>query len=993
MKRYLWSILAVVGLAATSAEAQIAALNGVCENGGRHATVQGLNATNFQLGVIPSCTISVYLTGTTTKATIFADSLGTPLANPFTGAVVGSTAPGQWLFYAATGVGYDVTMSGGIAPNTFPTPVTLTDLIVGGGGGGGGVSSFSSGNLLPLFTTNVANPTTSPALSFNPQSVPNLSFYGNVTPTINPPQFVTFVAGANISLTPSGGNTLTFSAAGGGCGPLAGDTTSTNCGTGNLATPFTPPAFNQAFGDNNLNTAGGTNLVSVGNANGNLFPNNEFVGIGDTNGASIPSGHGSNDVIGIGNNNIATVVGGIPDLICIGDANCQTISWLQDSVAIGNANFSNNVGTGNGTNLTEAVGIGLTNGWYINTGGSIVAIGQNNAGGIRTAGSTNVFEIIALGDSSAQLIGNNVSDVIAQGDGAAATLPTNSADIVAIGDGADKQCNTFTGCAGGIPNPVAVNDVIAIGDGTAGFNQASQIVAIGKNALGPVSVGAGVGTFSYNSGTLITAVGVNTLASNSTGSRNAAYGAYAGCDGYVENSSIGNCNQTGSNNSWFGYDSGPNTTTQLSNTAAFGYQAHNTASNQIVLGNSSMTTAYLFGTGTGCLSASAGGLISGSGSGCGAGGGGASNVTVNGGSTLTTANFGASPAAGTNGINVTWQVSAPNVSAEIVGDGVSTHFLNGTGTFTAPAGSGTVTSIATTAPLGGGPITTTGTLTCATCLVASSPAVGILHVAGATQTATSSAVNLATADVTGLLPIANGGTGTATPNLVAGANVTISGSWPNQTINAPAAGSGISGLTAGVVPLAGSPTTITANSHIDDGVTTAATLTATEPIAITGATHGMSIPAGTAVAGAANTVIYASDATSGFAEVNENNTGLARICTSANSVCTGGGGSAIVASAEVVSFTTTPTFSVATNVSRIVLTNNITSFTLAAGSDGQDKKLCFKQGAGPFTVVPPANVHGFFTIGTVNAEWNCQSFVYDNTDSIWLSTSPGTVNQ
>jgi hypothetical protein len=40
--------------------------------------------------------------------------------------------------------------------------------------------------------------------------------------------------------------------------------------------------------------------------------------------------------------------------------------------------------------------------------------------------------------------------------------------------------------------------------------------------------------------------------------------------------------------------------------------------------------------------------------------------------------------------------------------------------------------------------------------------------------------------VTGLLPVANGGTGTATPGLVQGANVTISGSWPNQTINATA---------------------------------------------------------------------------------------------------------------------------------------------------------------------------------------------------------------
>jgi hypothetical protein len=36
--------------------------------------------------------------------------------------------------------------------------------------------------------------------------------------------------------------------------------------------------------------------------------------------------------------------------------------------------------------------------------------------------------------------------------------------------------------------------------------------------------------------------------------------------------------------------------------------------------------------------------------------------------------------------------------------------------------------------------------------------------------------------VTGILPIANGGTGTATPALVAGANIVITGSWPGQTI-------------------------------------------------------------------------------------------------------------------------------------------------------------------------------------------------------------------
>jgi hypothetical protein len=156
--------------------------------------------------------------------------------------------------------------------------------------------------------------------------------------------------------------------------------------------------------------------------------------------------------------------------------------------------------------------------------------------------------------------------------------------------------------------------------------------------------------------------------------------------------------------------------------------------------------------------------------------------------------------------------------------------------------------------------------------------------------------------------------------------------------------------------------------------------------------HGITIPASSGglpspTASAAG--IYTDS--SANLSASENGGAFSRICTVGNALCNGT--SAVVASAEVVSFSTTPTFSTTTNVSRIVLTGNITSFTLAAGSDGQDKKICFKQGAGPFTVVPPANVHGFMTVGTVNAEWSCQAFAYDNTDSIWLATSAGTINQ
>jgi hypothetical protein len=48
-----------------------------------------------------------------------------------------------------------------------------------------------------------------------------------------------------------------------------------------------------------------------------------------------------------------------------------------------------------------------------------------------------------------------------------------------------------------------------------------------------------------------------------------------------------------------------------------------------------------------------------------------------------------------------------------------------------------------------------------------------------------------TTHVSGILPVANGGTGTATPSLVAGTNVSITGTWPNQTINASGGGGSV----------------------------------------------------------------------------------------------------------------------------------------------------------------------------------------------------------
>lgn len=124
--RKIGILLAVLAGCVTHLNAQtLGALSGFCNQGGTHATTSGLSSTNYQQGLIPSCTITVYLAGTTTKATIYKDGSSTPLDNPFTANAVGAAAPGQWTLFAAVNTGLDVIGSGGISPNTYATPVTL----------------------------------------------------------------------------------------------------------------------------------------------------------------------------------------------------------------------------------------------------------------------------------------------------------------------------------------------------------------------------------------------------------------------------------------------------------------------------------------------------------------------------------------------------------------------------------------------------------------------------------------------------------------------------------------------------------------------------------------------------------------------------------------------------------------------------------------------------------------------------------------------------
>lgn len=93
------------------------------------------------------------------------------------------------------------------------------------------------------------------------------------------------------------------------------------------------------------------------------------------------------------------------------------------------------------------------------------------------------------------------------------------------------------------------------------------------------------------------------------------------------------------------------------------------------------------------------------------------------------------------------------------------------------------------------------------------------------------------ANVTGIVAVANGGSGTATPSLVAGTNVTITGSWPNQTI-AATGGSG-SGTVTDV-------SVVSANGFAG----TVATPTTTPAITLTTSITGVLKGDGTAISAA-----------------------------------------------------------------------------------------------------------------------------------------------
>lgn len=95
-------------------------LQGWCQQGGQQVqTGANLSTTRVQRSY-PSCTVSIYNSGTAVLATIYSDNMSTPKANPFS-----ASATALWFFYAAN-ARYDVTISGG----GLASPITYSDFLL-----------------------------------------------------------------------------------------------------------------------------------------------------------------------------------------------------------------------------------------------------------------------------------------------------------------------------------------------------------------------------------------------------------------------------------------------------------------------------------------------------------------------------------------------------------------------------------------------------------------------------------------------------------------------------------------------------------------------------------------------------------------------------------------------------------------------------------------------------------------------------------------------
>jgi hypothetical protein len=238
----------------------------------------------------------------------------------------------------------------------------------------------------------------------------------------------------------------------------------------------------------------------------------------------------------------------------LGTTNGQAILFKANGTMVGQLQY------GSGANVSFGVSAG--NGW--NTLCCNVAIGanslQSNTSSNNTGVGYNTLASCTTGEENTAI-----------GSGVAAAITTGQ-DNCALGSYTMNNLTTGSyNCAYG---PGSLISLISGGGNSAyGYLTLNQNTAYYNSAFGFQSL------YSNTSGSPNSAFGYQCLVDNTTGANNAAFG----------NSTLAN-NTTGSDNTAIGAYSGPASGyTNLSNTGCFGYGATVSASNNIQIGNSSIT--------------------------------------------------------------------------------------------------------------------------------------------------------------------------------------------------------------------------------------------------------------------------------------------------------------------------------------------------------------------------------------------------------------------
>lgn len=116
-------------------------ITGWCQKGGEPVLTSGLTSSTRVQRSFTSCTVTVLDAGTANLSTIFSDSGGTPLANPFT-----ASSSGYYSFYTNNGT-YDIRLSGSGITTPFIAATTKI-----GDAAGGGIAGSGTINRIPKFT-------------------------------------------------------------------------------------------------------------------------------------------------------------------------------------------------------------------------------------------------------------------------------------------------------------------------------------------------------------------------------------------------------------------------------------------------------------------------------------------------------------------------------------------------------------------------------------------------------------------------------------------------------------------------------------------------------------------------------------------------------------------------------------------------------------------------------------------------------------------------